>query len=145
MRRNRSAWLVSAAAFVALAAGCYVPAEKAPKSQQALDPCAERLHELAGKLLLFRFAQGHLPSSLAELPKGGATEMVCPVSAKTYVYRRDGPAAPGWEGRMVAWDATACHRGGRWVVTLAQPAGGAVTAKVVWVSEEAFVKAVGGM
>jgi len=132
-----------AVALLALAAGCYVPVEKAPKNREVVDPCAERLHDLAGRLLMYRFAEGHLPASLADLPKSGAEELVCPVSGKGYVYRRNGPAAPGGEGQMVVWDATACHNGGRWLVTLAQPGGEAVTAKVVWAPEGAFVKAVG--
>jgi len=145
VKRSRSAWAaVAALTLWALAAGCYVPVEKPSGSREALDPCAERLHELAGKLLMYRFAEGRLPASLADLPTAGADERTCPVSGKAYVYRRDGPAAPGGAGRMVAWDATACHNGGRWVVTLAETARGAATAKALWMSEADFQAATGG-
>jgi hypothetical protein len=127
--------------------GCYVERASAPEPGRVLDPCAERLHDLSGRLLLYRFAQGRLPPSLAGLPPdgAGAAAFSCPLSGKPYLYRLDGPAAPGRAGRHVAYDATPCHDGGRWGVAIADGGGGQVTARVVWVAEESFQTALGAL
>src|SRR6478735_5745074 len=54
------------------------------------DPCATRLHEATGALLLYYATHQDIPPTLEDLKKSpgmeGAGDMTCPVSHKPYVY-----------------------------------------------------------
>lgn len=91
-----------------------------PKQPPAHDPCANRLHDLAGAVLHHIALRGTLPEDLAALadsPVGGGTPRVCPVSQKPYLYFAEGPLLPG-NRRLVLMDPAPSHNGGRWLVTL---------------------------
>ena len=145
MRSSRSARVPLLAALgcaaigcAALVGGCQVPAER--ERVPALDACAERLHEISGRLLLYYSTHRRLPASLEALPalRGAGAEppRVCPVSGKAYLYRPEGLALPGGGGRLVVCDAAPSHSGGRWAIVLSREAPSApLAARVVWLPE----------
>src|SRR4051812_10955599 len=58
-----------------------------------LDPCPERLHDLAGALLNFLVQYGRLPPTLEDISpvKGAAAPVLsCPLSNEKYVYNPNG-------------------------------------------------------
>jgi hypothetical protein len=101
-----------------LAAGCQTAPQTHPRRQGgAGDPCAERLHLICGQLLLYCLQRDELPAALADLKGTGPGELpplLCPTSGKPYVYNREGLSVPGKAGRLVVYDADACHSGMRW-------------------------------
>lgn len=129
VRYHRPRVLILLAA--ALVAGCG-PREEQPAPQAArpapavtgaspgsLDPCAERLHELAGPLLLLWARDGRLPNSSARLAAmAPEVPLVCPVSGQPYRYDPHGPWLPGQAGRLVLYDSTPAHQGHRWGLIL---------------------------
>ena len=102
------------------------------------DPCAERLHDLCGRLLLYYKAHEEFPKRLANLEKD-ASHPSCPKSAKTYVYNPDGLEAAHLPGRLIIYDAVPCHSGMRYGI-LAEPAkpGKPLIVRVVPFLETAF-------
>jgi hypothetical protein len=108
------------------------------------DPCATRLHELCGPLLLYYSIHHALPEALDELSSVGggfdvANELTCPVSKKPYVYNRSGLPAPNNMGRLVIYDAAPVHNGFRWAIAIIEPqAREPLITRVVVVSEAAF-------
>jgi hypothetical protein len=99
----------------------------------AFDPCAERLHDLCGQLLLYYARHEQLPQGLADLNKGtsqpsgplggefAAEPLVCPASGKAYVYNRTGLEVSGRSGRLIVYDAAACHVGMRSGILMEPP------------------------
>lgn len=88
-------------------------------SPSSLDPCAERLHELAGPLLLLWARDGRLPAGPARLAAmAPEVPLVCPVSGQPYRYDPHGPWLPGQAGRLVLYDSTPAHQGHRWGLIL---------------------------
>ena len=105
--------------LAALAAGCRTAAPAARRPSVEADACAERLHDLSGRLLLHYSLHRRLPETLEALATPGPEQpvpLVCPVSGKPYVYRPEGLQVPGRPGRLVLYDAAACHSGMRWGV-----------------------------
>jgi len=113
-------------ALAALLAGCtFVPVKPEPKGtpDAALDPCASRLHDIAGTLLLYYAAHGDLPPDLSAVKKAGGEAcppLECPVSGKPYLYSPMGLDIPGLPGLVVLYDATGCHEGGKWGLVASQ-------------------------
>ena len=109
------------------------------------DPCATRLHEAAGAMLLYFATHQDLPPTLEQLKKApgieGAGDMTCPVSHKPYVYNPAG-IPTGEEGVVIVlFDPEPSHSGMRWAVTAAPPKGTApMVAKVVAVPEARFLQ-----
>lgn len=135
---SRSALLALVSA-VWLASGCVAtkPSAGRPKAADdiALDPCAARLHDLSGRLLLYYAANRRLPKRLAALP-APHSPLVCPVSGKPYIYDPEGLVLPERPGRLVLYDPAPSHLGGRWGITLIKSAPGApLTTRVIWVKE----------
>jgi hypothetical protein len=137
-RRNSAArGALALALLAAAAAGCVTAPGPGGADTPVSDPCAERLHDLSGRLLAFYAAAERLPASLAGLPGDGAEPLVCPISKRPYLYRPAGLVVPGRSGRLVVCGASAVHRGGRWSIVLTQDrADGPVSARVIWLSEE---------
>jgi hypothetical protein len=106
------------------------------------DPCAMRLHEISGALLLYFVQHRDLPPTLEALEKvPGATDsgpLICPVSHQPYIYLPAGVPAPDGESRIVLADAQPSHGGMRWAVTILPPANGPLIAKVVPIPEPQF-------
>jgi hypothetical protein len=121
-----AARLTAMAALAALPAGCiFVPVTPAPKTapDSALDPCASRLHDIAGTLLLYYMAHERLPSDLSAIKQAGGEAcppLQCPVSGKPYLYDPMGVEVPGLPGWLVLYDATACHDGKIWALVASQ-------------------------
>ena len=107
-----------------------------------LDPCPERLHDIAGALLNFLAQYGRLPPALEDLPPlrpGTPLVLTCPQSNQKYIYNPDGIKLPPnrW---AVVYDAAPSHSGYRWVIIFAEPkqAGHAPVPTVVAISEAEF-------
>ena len=118
-RRSKLAGLVFCTAAMGLLAGCQPSAVRVQKPSVSLDPCAERLHDMCEQFLLYYSTQKHLPNSLDEMkawePKR-LPPLVCPASGKPYVYRAEGVEVSGQKGRVLLFDAEACHSGMRWAI-----------------------------
>jgi hypothetical protein len=133
-------------------AGCHSPSTKskpnaassAAKLDVTTDPCARRLHEASGALLLYYAEHGKLPPTLNDLASvPGATdagELVCPVSHDAYLYFPDGEPSPDGDARIVIADAKPVHAGMRWAVVVLPPTNGPLIAKVIAIPESAFPK-----
>lgn len=132
------------------------PALPRPVTQQPLDdPCVNRLHDLAGQLLIYYVRHGQLPQTLDELAAAHLvpeTDLKCPLSGQPYVYDPSGirlpdvgkvafpvpegvqvPAPPDW---LIVYDASPVHAGHRWGIVVSSPyAPGPMTSDVVAVTE----------
>lgn len=121
------------------------PARAAPGAPISnTDPCAMRLHDLAGGLLMYQLEHHRLPERLDEL-KGLAVvpndvEFVCPVSHQPYLYTPQGLSLARYPGVMVLCDPAPSHAGMRWAVFLLPPAqpGEPMVTKVIAVQEKLF-------
>jgi len=140
--------LACSLALGALAVGCQMPETPVPsvrKPSVRIDPCAERLHDVCGQLLLHYSLNKKLPGTLNELKPMGPEApppLVCPVSAEPYVYNPDGLRIPGRPGRLVLYDAVPCHSGMRWGILVGDPEGGTtLTLRVVMLPEESVLSA----
>jgi hypothetical protein len=110
------------------------------------DPCASRLHQICGPLLLYYAMNRHLPDTLDELLQVpgfnlSATDFTCPVSRLPYIYDPRGTRAPASAGgTIILADATPAHSHLRWAVSIVEPKdpGGALIAKVIAVPESYF-------
>jgi hypothetical protein len=99
-----------------------------PQTLSSTDPCALRLHDLSGDLLLYYFKNHKLPPDLSALAAAGgdaasADALACPISAQPYVYNAPGLPAPDGKSRMVIYDPAPTHAGRRWAVTIIEPGG----------------------
>ncbi|HTL29609.1 MAG TPA: hypothetical protein VL282_10315 [Tepidisphaeraceae bacterium] len=103
------------------------------------DPCAMRLHDICGPLLLFYGTHRRIPSNLQELKDefSDLPELVCPVSKLPYVYDPEGKVGTDPRTRIILYDAKPVHSGIRWGIGLveAEP-GAAPVAKVVAVPNQ---------
>ena len=123
MSDRRGGWklyLLLAAVFAIALGGCQtVPREPEGRRSLAIGPCADRLHQIAGHLLLYYSQKGKLPPTLAELQTetegpGDLPPLVCPVSGKPYSYNPDGEDLPNRRGRVLVYDSEPTHVGRRW-------------------------------
>jgi len=113
----------------------------APRSGGYIDPCAQRLHDISGGLLLYYATRRALPTTLSALKDHGAVQLpplVCPVSKKPYLYNPRGLVIPGRAGRLVLYDAEASHSGMRWGIMVTPPAGGMIATDVRLLPEGAI-------
>lgn len=89
------------------------------------DPCAMRLHDLSGLLLMYQMEHGQLPAALSDLAGfpgfdqlGG---LVCPVSGKPYVYNPNGIMLPEQNKHVIVYDPEPSHAGMRLAITIDDP------------------------
>ncbi len=121
--RNNVACWVGWIAIAVIATGCQT-SERAVspvrKPSVKIDPCAERLHDVCGQLLLYHSIHKRLPKTLEELKASDSatTPLVCPTSGGFYVYNSKGLQIPGQLGRLVLYDARANHSGMRWGISV---------------------------
>ena len=85
------------------------------------DPCATRLHDLSGQLLLYYYAVGDLPPSLADLDEFDQTGLkspppTCPKTGQPYVYNPSGIYLPETQNYVIVYDAAPVHAGHRWAI-----------------------------
>jgi len=140
--RNRACRALALALAAAVLAGCQTAAPVVRKPSVVIDPCAERLHDVCGRLLLYHAAHKALPESLADLQGPDdqpPTPMTCPASGEPYVYNREGLLIPGRPGRLVLYDPLPHASGMRWGV-FAEIADGnqPLAARVILLPESAF-------
>jgi len=134
-------------AVLTLVAGCQPPAPEPPSRRPSveIDPCAERLHDVCGQLLLHYSSHRTLPRTLQELKTAGRQPSVplqCPVSREPYRYNPQGLQVEGQSGRLVLYDAQPCHAGMRWGIFVSPPASGALLiTRVILLPDEAIAKA----
>lgn len=115
--------------LLVLVAGCSAPPPReAHRRVEPTDPCAMRLHDISGHVLLFYATQGKLPAKLEDLAAEKSGDPLppfeCPVTKARYKYDRNGLDAPGQPGRVVLADAVPAHAGFRWGVVIEEPGPG---------------------
>ena len=113
------------------------------RPNEPADPCATRLHDLSGLLLLYYSVNKHLPDRLDELAPLADVDVefntTCPKSGEPYVYDPAGLGAPTSDRFLVLYDAVPAHGGLRWGVFVAPPRDGKPPATwVILMSEEVF-------
>jgi hypothetical protein len=121
-RRRRLAGLAGALLVAMIAAGCQTAATPNRQPSAAIDPCADRLHDICGDLLLYYAARGKLPDRIEDIRGADTTPLICPVSGRPYLYNPGGLLIPGLEGRLVLYDPLPFHSGLRWGI-MAEPGG----------------------
>ena len=109
----------------------------------ASDPCAARLHAIAGAMLEYYAINKQLPKALDELTAlkdlDEPIDLNCPASNLPYVYEPNGLEAPGGSKRIIVHDAAATHNGGRWCLLMAPLVPGAApTMEVLLIPEPTF-------
>lgn len=153
-RRPVAAGLIASLSGCALAlavCGCPAtpPRPEPPATGQRpstlVDPCAERLHDVCGQLLVYFNRHRKLPASLTEL-KGARTQpaapLVCPVSQLPYRYQPGGLEIPGQAGKLLLYDAKPCHTGMRWgIFVRPSKAGALLSTRVILLPDKAVVEA----
>jgi hypothetical protein len=113
--------LACGVALAMVAGGCQTSTPSARRPDAVIDLCAERLHDICGRLLLYYRVNGKLPAALADmrgLDSGALPPLVCPLSGKPYIYRKDGLRVPGRPGLLVLYDAEPVHSGMRWGISV---------------------------
>jgi hypothetical protein len=88
------------------------------------DPCAARLHDIEGALMLYYALNKRLPDNLDQLRSMAdidtPLDFTCPVSHLPYVYAPLGLIGPGKVKRIIVYDPTPAHNGNRWCILMAQ-------------------------
>lgn len=108
------------------------------------DPCATRLHELCGVLLLYYVKHQDLPPTLDDLKGAPGAEAVgdftCPVSHKPYVYTPTGiPSPAGPNALLIVYDTAPTHGGMRLAISVTPPInGGPLVPEVILAPESRF-------
>ncbi len=105
------------------ASGAAPPAQPADANDiTQTDPCAARLHEIAGAMLMYYAVNRRLPERLAELEPLADVDVTlnftCPLSGLPYVYVPAGLRAAGRSKAIILHDAAASHGGVRWCVLM---------------------------
>jgi hypothetical protein len=108
------------------------------------DPCATRLHDICGALLLFYATNDRLPADLTELERAPGSEDIpsftCPVSNKPYVYNAGGIRMPEKNSWVILYDPAPSHSNLRWAVSILEPVPGQpLVTKVVALPETFFL------
>jgi hypothetical protein len=123
-----------------LAAGQTLTPDEAVNS----DPCAIRLHDIAGDLLLYYAVNKRLPERLEDLRSLGADEtepdFTCPLTHQPYVYVPNGLIGPGESKRIIVYDAIPAHNGKRFCILMPihDKPGAAQSVEVLAVPEARF-------
>jgi hypothetical protein len=159
-------WLIVACMGGMMLAGCASPSQSSKKPAAGAaattrpvdvspsakltvnEPCANRLHDICGPLLLYLTTHYRFPESLDELRQmpgfEGIGEFACPVSKQPYVYNPAGVVGPNVSQRAVIYDAAPTHAGYRKAIVIreATPNAPFIADVVVW-PESRFPKSAG--
>lgn len=112
------------------------------RPNELTDPCAGRLHDLSGLLLMYYALKKEMPATLEELAPlaDGEFTPACPASGRPYVYVPQGlQSASAGERSLILYDAAPAHRGLRWGIFVAPPREGQPPATwVILMSDEVF-------
>ncbi len=108
----------------------------------ATDPCAARLQDICGAMLMAYAMNKSLPGTLDELQpyaNGVTLNFNCPVSGQRYVYVPGGLRANKVRDVLMVYDDEPVHHGDRWgiVMSPAQP-NTAVTMYVIPLNDKLF-------
>jgi hypothetical protein len=114
-----------------------------PKPGDLSDPCAARMHDLSGLLLLFYAVNKSLPTNLSDMASLADFDVEfhdeCPVSGKPYTYVPQAIPLTGSDRFLVLYDSVPAHNGLRWGVFISPPKDGKPPATwVILMSEEVF-------
>ena len=149
----RAALRTACIALVVLVAGCKSTttstttsqpqqSNRRPEALSPLDPCPERLQDLAGALLNFLVQHNRLPPALEDLPPikpSTPLALTCPLSKQKYIYNPDGIKFSGnrW---AVVYDPAPSHSNYRWAIvfTPAKQSGHAPVPTVIAIGEAEF-------
>lgn len=112
-------WRVAALALCgllgALLAGCEMPPTATTRPAVAnapADPCAERMHDLCGALLLYYMAHHDLPPALEDLAEvDQSIALSCPATRRPYEYVREGLNVRGETAKLILFEPIPCHAG----------------------------------
>jgi hypothetical protein len=111
-----------------------------------LDPCPERLHDIAGALLNFLIQYNRLPPSLEDLTpiKGTSPSLNCPISNQRYIYNPTGIKfqANQW---AIVYDAAPSHSNMRWAIVFSERGEGKAPVPSVVAISEADFRSVSGI
>ena len=125
--------------------GVALPADRPATDDESVasDPCAIRLHDIEGTMLLFYAVNKRLPDSLEDLKPladfGSQLQLVCPATGQAYQYDPRGLMSAGRSKRIIVWDSTAAHHGNRFCILMPYtPPGAAMSLEVVAVPEADF-------
>lgn len=122
--------MVLGAITLLLVGGCQTvanrPAGLAASSEQPIvDPCAMRLHDIGGAILMYYALNRRMPMELKEASllsqSGDALKLTCPVSGRPYVYNPTGLQIPGTNKRVIVYDAAPVHDGHRNCLIMPMP------------------------
>jgi hypothetical protein len=108
------------------------------------DPCAMRLHDLCGALLLYFGLRQELPTKIEDLVavpgfEHLANELSCPASSLPYVFNRDGLLLAEQNSLVIIYDRSPAHIGMRWGIAIDKSEPGmALVARVVILPESMF-------
>ena len=110
----------------ATAAATSQPAEAAGGDLSNTDPCATRLHDLSGLLLLYFDRHNALPQTLADLDELEAFGLksppaVCPKTGTPYLYNPGGIYLADTNQYVLVYDAAPVHAGFRWAILGKEP------------------------
>ena len=123
--------------------GQAAPQALSPDQIVANDPCATRLHDIAGALLVYYALNKELPKKLDDLRAMADLDQElnfkCPVSGLTYTYVPGGLGIVGRNKRIIVHDSFPSHDGRRWCIFMspAKP-GAAQSVEVLEVQEGIF-------
>ena len=139
--RSRGVALSLALAVTLFFTGCQTSVRNQRELDLATDPCASRLHDICGHLLLYYAVNKRLPQDLDGLRAGiGSADvppLTCPVSGRDYLYHTAGLRVPGRSGRLVLYDASPAHSGMRWGIVIVGAGGaGPLSTRVILLPEE---------
>jgi hypothetical protein len=135
--------------LLVLAAGCQSKAPVTPKTQVRIngastenlstnstetfmpdrvfktDPCAARLQDISGQLLLYYAVNRKLPDKLDDLRSladvDAETNYTCPETGQPYVYAPQTLRASGLARLLVVYDAAPGKQGRRWCILIGEP------------------------
>jgi len=118
------------------------PGMTSPDQLLKTDPCASRLQDIGGTLLLYYAVNKHMPEKLEDIKPladlGQDLQFTCPLSGKPYAFTPAGLAAVGKDKRIVVYDSEPSHNGKRWCVFMPTPRPGQMSVEVLEVPEGLF-------
>ncbi|HEV7299353.1 MAG TPA: hypothetical protein VGN72_08315 [Tepidisphaeraceae bacterium] len=89
------------------------------------DPCAMRLHDISGGILLYYVTHHTLPETLADLKSSpgmdSLPDTVCPVSGRPFLYTPNGIFIPERNLRIILADPAPSHSRMRWAISIVEP------------------------
>jgi len=109
------------------------------------DPCAIQLTSIEGALADYYLMNQRLPDKLEEIQNyrdvldPNPIVLTCPTSHQPYVYKPAGLVSPNSRKRIIVYDPTPAHRGGRFVLWMEpQPSGKGLVMDVKLLPDKEF-------